>query len=276
MTFPDTFYSAFLWGASVLICVLVASQIYLLIRLRARSGTGQSPPDLTRRLQRVWRAPLILNDSDLAQRVVDITTAPVLKQNYRTTLTINTDHVATAANRERLGAGRVVYELQLESEFEFVNVTAHDLTLRIKQPAESLGLVAKRPKFSEIVVAGKSVSIDEGAYYEITVAAESETAVKLRSKLYGDLPLILEIPQTTIVRSGAEVRIVSGIAGRIGLLVIGSDECSFCTDHSGREPFDRLVRTTKPLLPGESLIFFVGAGSSTSRGVPLRAAAFTS
>ena len=89
-----------------------------------------------------------------------------------------------------------------------------------------------------------------------------------RSLLY--VSVIFHLPQTTVVRANAKLHIVSNVVGRIGLIVIGSSKCSFCEDWpGGPQPFECRRQTTEPLLPGESILLFVGMGSPALAGKAL-------
>lgn len=274
MTYPQSIYDAVALVATIVILLLILCVLVLVGRLLSQPEVEPSSLELGRRLQRVWKAP-ILKDPALAQRIVDITTAPILKENYRTTLSLTSDLLATAASRQR-GRAAVSFEIKIETSFRFVNVTSQDLTLRITQPVDTLTEVTRKAAFLDVTVAGVPISVldsqdDKRFSYEIVVPANDSTAVTLCSDLRGELPLILELPQTTVVASGAKVRVISALQGRIGLLVVGSSECSFCEDYYEKAaPFDRVITTTRPLLPGESMMLFVGMGRSMSRGVTLR------
>jgi hypothetical protein len=270
MPFSDLAMYWVFWTLVALVGVLTALLIAFVIRLVAKPGTVYGGSGLAQRLQRAWHAPM-LKDPELAERIVEITTAPVLKEDYRTTITVSSDHAGTARARIGSRTGPVAIRLDIETSFRFANVTSDNLNLRINQSGEIVMSVTKKPTLRSVRV-GEDVlsprsSDGEIAFYDIAIPAESSRLVSLTSSCQGELPLILELPQTTVLRSGATIRVTSSVQGRIGLVVVGSPDASYCDDwYQGGAHWERTVKTDKPLLPGESIILFVGPGKARLPG----------
>jgi hypothetical protein len=216
---------------------------------------------LIRRLQSQWRAS-ILDDDALANRVVDIITAPIVKEDYRLSLTIEGDYGdddnASAVDDED------AIRLAVEISFTLVNVGSQGFVLCFADAAKDRLSVTRKPGVTDIIVDGEVVrtsAIDgaNGGSFEIPMPAHGRSAVIVRSTYSGRLPFFAEFPQNVIVRGGAEVHLVSHVYDKIGLQVIGSNEHSFYEDwEKEKGALDRRLKIDKPLLTGESILLFLG------------------
>jgi hypothetical protein len=222
----------------------------------------QSPSlELIRRLQSQWRTSL-LDDDALANRVVDIITAPIVKEDYRLSLTIEGDY-GDDGNTSAIEDEDAI-RLAVEISFTLVNVGSQNFVLCFTGAAKDQISVNRKPGATDIIIDGEVVRASEieganGGSFEIPMPAHGRSAVIVRSTYSGRLPFFAEFPQNVIVRGGAEVHLISHVYDKIGLQVIGSNEHSFYEDRAKASGIlERRLKIDKPLLTGESILLFLG------------------
>jgi hypothetical protein len=216
---------------------------------------------LVERIQGQWRSQL-LKDQAVAGRLVDVITAPVVRQDFRLALTIGGSPLQEATD---LDGDETNICVAVDAEFDFVNLGSKPIVMSLRraptaglmrsggaQEVTSLSIDGMPHELTEIMDTKKSLDLE--------IPPGSKREMHITSTYFGTLPYVAVFPQNIPVRGDSEIHLVSHVRDRTMLLVTGPHDCVRYDDDwwESKDELDYRLRIVNPLFPGDTILLAVG------------------
>jgi hypothetical protein len=213
---------------------IVAILVFLFtISLNRKSSEESAVTRLSNQLRREWPTTL-LRDKALMQRLVDILSIPLIRENFEISILVEEDELKDIA-------------ISVASKFDLVNVSPENATLKIVPASDSeVSRTIEAYSVDDEPVPHSSGNID----YELVVPPGGRRKIEQSIRYFGTSPIFHVFSQETVLRPKATVNLRSSVHKAVFLTGLGTT--LYLQPREGGNTAS--LTTSNAVLPGESFV----------------------